>query len=55
MNKSGFNNHCNSVKMAIVDHNNISSEHLNGSSLHLNRHRKGNLIINLIRKISKTT
>lgn len=41
--------------MDSVDPNNILSEHLNGYSLHLNRHRKGNLVMNLIQKIRKIT
>ena len=32
---STFNKHLNSLKMDIIDNSNISSEHLNGSGLHL--------------------
>ena len=38
---SNFNKHFNSLKIDTVDNGNISSEHLNGSGLHLNRHGKG--------------
>ena len=37
--------------MDIIDNGNISSEHLNGSSLHLNRHEKSKLAMNLIKKL----
>ena len=48
---SNFNKHLNSFKIDIVDNGNISSEHLNGSGLHLNRHGKGKLAMNLIKKL----
>ena len=37
--------------MDTIDNGNISSEHLNGSGLHLNRHGKGKLAMNLIKKL----
>ena len=37
---SNFNKNPNSLKMDIIDNINISLEHLNGSSLYLNRHMK---------------
>ena len=37
--------------MDIIDHGNISLEHLNGSGLHLNRDGKGKLGINLNKKL----
>ena len=39
--------------MDIIDNNNISLEHLNGSGLHLNRHEKGKLAMNLIKKVQE--
>ena len=47
---SNFNKHLNSLKINIIDNSNISSEHLNGSGLHLNRHGKGKLAMNLTKK-----
>ena len=47
---SNFNKHVNSLKMDIIDNGNILSEHLNGSGLHLNRHGKGKLAMNVIKK-----
>ena len=46
-----FNKHLNSLKIDTIDNGNISSEHLNGSGLHLNRHGKGKLAMNLIKKL----
>ena len=46
-----FNKHLNSLKIDTIGNGNISSEHLNGSSLHLNRHGKGKLAMNLIKKL----
>ena len=40
---SNFSKHFNSLKINIIDKGNISSEHLNGSGLRLNRHEKGKL------------
>ena len=40
---SNFNKHLSSLKIDTIDNSNISSEHLNGSGLHLNRHGKGKL------------
>ena len=34
---SNFNKHLNSLKVDTLDNGHISSEHLNGSGLHLNR------------------
>ena len=48
---SNFNKHLNSLKIDTIDNGNISSEHLNGSGLHLNRHGKGKLAMNLIKKL----
>ena len=48
---SDFNKHFNSLKTDTIDNGNISSEHLNGSGLHLNRHRKGKLAMNLIKNL----
>ena len=48
---SNFNKHLNSLKIDTIDYGNISSEHLNGSGLHLNRHGKGKLAMNLIKKL----
>ena len=48
---SNFSKHLNSLKIDTIDNINISSEHLNGSGLHLNRHGKGKLAMNLIKKI----
>ena len=44
-----FNKHLTSQKIEIIGNDNISLEHLNGSGLHLNRHEKGKLAINLIK------
>ena len=46
-----FNKHLHSLKIDSIANGNISSEHLNGSCLHLNRHRKGKLAMNLIKKL----
>ena len=46
-----FNKHLDSPKIDTIDNGNISSQHLNGSGLHLNRHGKGKLAINLIKKL----
>ena len=46
---SNFNKHLNSLKINIKDSGNISSEHWNGSGLHLNRRGKSKLVMNLIR------
>ena len=46
-----FNKHLDSPKIDTMDNGNISSQHLNGSGLHLNRHGKGKLAINLIKKL----
>ena len=46
-----FNKHLNSLKVDTIDNGNISSEHLNGSGLPLNRYRKSKLAINLIKKL----
>ena len=46
---SNLNKHLNSLKIDITDKSNISSEHLNGSGLHLNRHGKGKFAMNLIK------
>ena len=46
-----FNQHLDSLKIDTIHNGNISSEHLNGSGLHLNRHRKGKLAMNLIKKL----
>ena len=48
---SNFNKHLNSLKIDTIDYGNISSEHLNGSGLHLNKHGKGKLAMNLIKKL----
>ena len=48
---SNFNKHLKSLRIDIIDNGDISSEHLNGSSLHLNRHGKGKLAMNLIKKL----
>ena len=48
---SNFNRHLNCLKIDTIDNDNILSEHLNGSSLHLNRHGKGKLDTNLIKKL----
>ena len=41
----------NSPKMDIIDNSNISSEQLNGFDLHLNRHGKSKLHMNLIKRL----
>ena len=43
----------NSLKTEIIDNSNISSEHLNDSGLHLNKHGRAKLAINLIEKVRK--
>ena len=48
---SNFNKYLNSLKINIIDNGNISSQHLNDSGLHLNRHGKGKLAMNLIKKL----
>ena len=48
---SNFKKHLNFLKIDTIDNGNISSEHLNGSGLHLNRHGKGKLAMNLIKKL----
>ena len=48
---SNFNKHLNSIKIDTIDNGNISSEHLNGSGLHLNRYGKGKFAIRLIKKL----
>ena len=48
---SNFNKHLNSLKIDTIENGNISSEHLNGSGLQLNRHGKGKLAMNLIKKL----
>ena len=48
---SNFNKHPNSLKIDTNDNSNISSEHLNGSGPHLNRHEKGKLAMNLIKEL----
>ena len=45
-----LNKHLNSLKIVTINNGNISSEHLNGSGLHLNRHGKGKLVMNLSKK-----
>ena len=46
-----FSKHLNSLKIDTIGNGNISSEHLNGSGLNLNRHGKGKLAMNLIKKL----
>ena len=46
---SNYNKHLNSLKIDTIDNSNISSEHLNGSGLELNRHGKGKFAMNLLR------
>ena len=48
---SNFNRHLSCLKIDTIDNDNILSEHLNGSSLHFNRHGKGKLDMNLIKKL----
>ena len=48
---SDFNKRFGCLKIDTIDNGNISSEHLNGSSLHLNRHGKSKLAMNLITKL----
>ena len=36
--------------MDLVDNRNVSTGHLTGSHLHLSRHEKGNLAMNLIKR-----
>ena len=50
---SNFNKHLNFLKMNIISNVNISSEHLNGSALYLNKDGKSKLAINLIKKVQK--
>ena len=45
-----FNKHLSSLKLDTIDNGNISSENFNGSGIHLNRHGKGKLAMNLIKK-----
>ena len=45
---SNFNKHLNFLKIDTIGNSNVSSEYLNGSGLHLNRHVKGKLAMNLI-------
>ena len=47
---SNFNKHLNFLKIDTIGNGNILSEHLNGSGLHLNRHGKGKLVMNLSKK-----
>ena len=46
-----FNKHLNFLKIYTVVNGNILSKHLNGSGLHLNRHGKGKVAMNLIKKL----
>ena len=48
---SDFNKHLNSLKIDTIYNCNRSSEHLNCSGLHLNRHGKCKLAMNLIKKL----
>ena len=48
-----FNKHLNSLKINTIDNSNISSEHLNGSVLHLNKHGEGKLAMNLIKNLQE--
>ena len=48
---SNFNKNLNSLKIDTIDNSNILSEHLNGSGLRLNRHGKGKLAMNSIKKL----
>ena len=50
---SNFNKHLKSLKNGTIDNGYISSEDLNGSVLHLNRHGKGKLAMNLIKKLQE--
>ena len=50
---SNFNKHLNSLKMDIIDNGNISSEHLYGSILNLNRCGKGRLAVNIIKQLKQ--
>ena len=50
---SNFNKHHNFLKIDTIDNGNISSEHQNGSGLHLNRHGPGKLAINLTPTIAQ--
>ena len=45
------NNNVYSLKIDTIDNGNISSKHFNVSGLHLNRHGKGKLTMNLIIKL----
>ena len=49
-----FNKHLNSLKTDTIGNGNISSEHLNGSGIHLNRYGKGKLAMNLIKKLRES-
>ena len=40
-----------SLKIDTIGNSNISSKHLNDSGLHLNKHGKGKLAMNLIKKL----
>ena len=42
-----------SLKIDTIDNGNISSEHLNGSRPHLDRHGKRKLVMNLIKKLQQ--
>ena len=48
---SNFKKHLNSLKIDTIDNGNVSSEHLNGSGLHLSRLGKGKLAMNFIKKL----
>ena len=48
---SNFNIHLNSLKIDTIDSSSISTEHLNGSGLHLNRLGKGKIFLNFIKKL----
>ena len=50
---SNFNKHHNFLKIDTIDSGNISSEHQNGSGLHLNRHGQGKLARNLTPTIAQ--
>ena len=47
---SNFNKNLNSLDIDIVDNRNFSTGHLTGSRLHLSRHEKGNLAMNLTKE-----
>ena len=48
---SNVNKHLNSLKVDAIDNSNITSEHLNGSRLHLSRYGQCKLAMNLIKKL----